>query len=114
MKTSSIDRVVGKISDEEKLDILTKYETLFKRQNKTRLELSPLSKTRDQLKIIEEVNEATNAIRRKYELEDFDVPEDNLHIIKKENWNLPEVNEIFLPEIQSILLKEHHETPVSQ
>lgn len=106
MKTSSIDKVVGKLSDEEKLAVLAEKEQLFKRQNETRLELSPLSKTRDQLKIIEEVNDATNAIRRKYGLGDFDVSEENVHIVAKETWGDVSPDEFFVPETQSILLKQ--------
>lgn len=105
MKTSSIDKVVGNLSDAEKLAVLTETERIFKKQN-TYWELAPLSKTRDQLKIITEVNEATNAIRRKYGLEDFNIPEDNIHVIKKEKWGSLGANEFFVPETQSILLEE--------
>lgn len=106
MKTSSIDHVVGKLSDAEKLQILAEQEKLFKRQNGVRLDLDPLSKTRDQLEIIKQVNEATNALRQRYGLEGFDVSEENVHIIKKEIWNGTKTDALFIPKTQSIFLKE--------
>lgn len=106
MKTSSIDKVVGNLSDKEKLAVLAEKERLFKRQNNVRLELESLSKTRDQLKIIEEVNEATNALRRKYGLVDFDVSEENVHIASRETWGDINHDGFFVPETQSILLKQ--------
>ncbi len=106
MKTSSIEHVVGNLSDEEKLAILGEKEKLFKRQSNVRLDMDTLSKTMDQLAIIKQVNEATNATRQKYGLEDFDVSEENIHVIRKETWRGTKTDELFIPKTQSIFVKE--------
>jgi hypothetical protein len=106
MKKSSIDRVVGKFSDGERQLVLMEKEELFKRQNSIRLELNPLSKTRDQLKIIEEVSEATNTLRRRYGLEDFDVLENNVHVLGAHAWREAKADSLFIPKTQSIFVKE--------
>lgn len=105
-KTSSIDRVVGNLSDFKKAMILHKYAAIFNKQNNAEMHRDSRSKTRDQLQIIREVNTATNALRRKYGLEDFDVPENNVHIIKEEVWGLPSADWLFSPEQQCVFVKE--------
>lgn len=109
MKTSSIDRSVGNFSEPQRQALYVAYQKVFNGQNIARLNRASLSKTRDQLKIIAEANAATNALRRKYGLENFDVPPENIHIIKKEVWgapSTPNVDIFFTPLIQSIFLKD--------
>ncbi|MBI2120242.1 MAG: hypothetical protein HYT94_01300 [Parcubacteria group bacterium] len=106
MKTSSIDRVVGNLSRARKSAFLKGQAGIFHTQNIARLNRASLSKTRDQLKILAEVNTATNILRQKYGLEDFDVPSENVHIIKKETWDTLATDVFFMAETQNIFLKE--------
>lgn len=106
MKKSSIETVVG-VSDAEKTAILKSYTEIFNGQkNMPHLFASSRSKTGDELKILALVNEATNAMRRKCGLENFDVPPNNVHIIQKKFWDNPHTVFVFLPQAQNILLEE--------
>lgn len=58
------------------------------------------------MKILALVNEATNALRRKCGLENFDVPPDNVHIIQEKFWDNPHTALVFLPQAQNIMLEE--------
>lgn len=106
MKTSSIDRVVGNLSEAQRQKLCAAYQEVFNGQNIAVLNRASLSKTRDQLKIIAEANEATNVLRRKYGLADFDVPPENIHIIKKEVWGTERAATFFTPLTQSIFLED--------
>lgn len=107
MKKSSIDQVVG-VSDDERTAILKRYaEIVFNGQkNMPRLFEKSRSKTGDELQILALANKATNAMRRKCGLENFDVPPDNVHIIQKKFWDNPYTALIFLPQAQNIILEE--------
>jgi hypothetical protein len=107
MKTSSVDRIVGNLSDEQKTRFLHLMQEIFKGQRGIpRLYAASRSKTKDQIKILAEVNAATNDLRWKYGLENFDVPNDNVHVIKKEFWDCPGISAIFIPRAQNIMMKE--------
>jgi hypothetical protein len=79
-KKSSISRIVGKIPEEKKQELLKKYEDLFADQQK---EITERKKTPEEVEILALVNKATNEILQKYGLPVFDIPPENSHVIKK-------------------------------
>lgn len=78
--------MVGNLPENKKEEIMKEMENNFQNQGFEGLEKKELKKTPEQIKIIALANEFTNEIRRKYGLENFDIPEKNIHIIKKEAW----------------------------
>ena len=105
-KSSSLDKVVGKVSEEEKKKIFDTFKTRFETTDIPKLKELEREKTPEERQMLREINEATNAIRRKFGLEDFDIPEENIHVIPKENWATEGETAVSLPELQTILLRE--------
>lgn len=90
---SSIERIVGNIPEPEKDRILDNMDDVFNEQEFADLEEHEMEKTPEQLQIISLVNDATNELRRKYGLENFDVPPANIHVMSKEWWRKKEKND---------------------
>lgn len=85
----SVKRVVGKVSESEKEKIFQRQRDEFRGQEsfkaRKRQEWLPnkeKEKTQEELAIVSMVNDLTNKILRKYGLESFDVPPENIHITK--------------------------------
>lgn len=85
-KFSSFDRVIGDISEIEKEQILQEKGERFDYQVFEELKGKEREKTPEELQIISLVNEATNEVRQKYGLENFDIPPENIHVINEEAW----------------------------
>lgn len=104
-KFSSVERVVGKIPDDDKEEIIQKIGERFGNQSFRELEGKEREKTPEEIKIISLVNDATNEVRRMYGLEDFDVPPGNVHIIKENEWPKKQGG-LYRIELQGVLMKE--------
>lgn len=82
---SSIDRMVGG-SKEEREYLKKLFCSQFENQNFAELEGKEKPKTPEQERIIELVNSTINRIREKYNLKDFEMPSENIHVIDHEQW----------------------------
>lgn len=85
-RKSSFERVVGNISETQKGEILQEKEEGFDNQIFGYLKGKEREKTPEELQVIALANDMTNEIRRQYGLDDFDVPANNIHIVRKEHW----------------------------
>lgn len=67
-------------------------------------------KSPEELQLIGIANDMTNEIRRQYGLDDFDVPPENIHIIKKEKWpeNYDSTSAFYNSELQGVVMEDHH------
>lgn len=83
---SSINRVVGAASDERKKAITEEKELYFKEQPFPYLKSQERTKTPDEAKIISLVNDATDTVRKRFGLNTFEIPSDNIHIVPEEIW----------------------------
>jgi len=104
-KFSSINRVVGNMSESGKEQILANQAERFNDQVFKDLEGKEKEKTSEELQIIALVNDATNELRQKYGLENFDIPANNIHIITKDNWSRDE-SALYASNLQAVALKE--------
>jgi hypothetical protein len=82
-KKSSISRIVGKIPEEKKQELLKQYEDIFFDQQR---EEGERKKTPEELEIMEMVNQTTNEILTKYGLPHFDIPPENNHVIHEQSF----------------------------
>lgn len=105
-KSSSFERIIGDISDAEKSDILRKMEDRFADQFFAEFEGKERKKTPEELKIISLANAATNQWRRKYGLKDFNVPQNNVHIIAENMWPQEKGTALFNSMLQAIAMRE--------
>ena len=106
-KLSSIDKVVGNISEEDKGKIFQDNKERFDNQIFEDLKGKEREKTPEELEIILLVNEATNEIRQKYGLSDFDVPSKNIHILLEEEWPTRNKSLAFYnSKLQAVALRE--------
>ncbi len=107
MAKSSFERVVGGISDIEKEKILQGMEERFDDQEFEDLVGKEREKTHEELEIIDLANKITNELRRRYGLENFDIPPQNIHVIKESEW--PEDkkgNATYISEYQGVAARE--------
>ena len=109
-KKSSIERVVGNISETERERIMEKKTERFNDQIFEDLAEKEREKSPEELQLIEIANDLTNEIRRQYGLENFDVPAENIHIIKKEKWpeNYDSTSAFYNSELQGVVMEDHH------
>ncbi|MEA3272812.1 MAG: hypothetical protein U9P90_04065 [Patescibacteria group bacterium] len=106
---SSIERVEGVREEEKKKEILEVMGEIFDSQIFEELKEREREKTPEELQIIDIANDATNKLREYFGLEDFDIPADNIHVIKEKVWeNSPYKNKaaIFALEKQSVVMRE--------
>jgi hypothetical protein len=106
-KYSSFERVVGKATKDEKQKILNKSEENFFSQRIEDLTGKEREKKPEEIEIINLANQCTNEIRRKYGLKKFDIPAQNIHIIKKEEWPDNDNDASYVSMLQAIGIKEH-------
>lgn len=105
-KFSSIRRVVGKVSENGKKTILQESGKRFGNQDYEELKDKEREKTPKELQIINLANQLTNEIRQKYGLPVFDVPPENIHVIKKDEWLSKRSDGAYRQWLQYIVLKE--------
>src|SRR3989344_353913 len=86
MKESAINKVIGDISEEKKAAILKQRKDIFEKQQFKDLRELEKEKTPEELYVINLVNDVTNQVCRDLGLEDFNIAEKNVHVIKKEKW----------------------------
>lgn len=103
---SSFERVIGNIPDNEKEQILQEKGERFDNQIFEELKGKEREKTPEELKIISLANEATNEIRQKYGLENFDIPPENIHVINEESWPKNRGTAFYNSALQSIASRE--------
>ncbi len=102
----SFERVIGSNSDAEQEKILREAGERFDDQAFESLKDKEREKTPDEFKMISLANAATNEIRRKYGLDDFNVPADNIHVIKKEAWWKEKSSGVFVARLQGVAIEE--------
>jgi len=105
-KFSSFDRVIGKASESEKKGILLESEAMFADQIFEDLEGKEREKTPEELVIISLANDLTNEVRREYGLENFDIPEKNIHVIYKKDWPKDRGMAHYFSMLQGIAIQE--------
>jgi len=81
VKTSMIDGVVG-ASHEESAEIMEELRNRFENPHFPEISKFEKKKTERDLRIIEDVNKATNELRINAGLEPFDIPAKNIHILR--------------------------------
>src|SRR6266481_7332039 len=86
MGYSSFERVVGSVSDAEKENIRREFDDQFDDQAFESLVGKEREKTPEELRIITLANQLTNELRKEHGLADFDIPAQNIHIIKEDEW----------------------------
>lgn len=106
IRRSAVERVVGGISPEEKERLLAQAEEIFDEQAFKELEGKERKKTPEELKIISLVNEATNELRRRYGLDNFDIPPKNIHVIKRDDWKNKGIVAFYATTKQAVATKE--------
>jgi len=97
---SSISRHIG--SPEAIQRVLSTQANIFKEQKELEHERP---KTPEELRVLAIVQEATNALREKYGLPAFNIPEQNIHVIKRRFWENPS-GTFYTPESESITIGE--------
>jgi len=105
-KFSSLDHVVGNITEEEKNEIFEKRKKMFETTDIEGLKKIEREKTPEEKEVLLEINEATNKLRQKYGLEDFTIPEGNMHIIRKNEWASQGETAVALPDLECVLIHE--------
>lgn len=103
-KFSAYERVIGDISEAEKEQILLRKGERFDDQFFEGMKGKEREKTPEELEIISLVDEATNKLRQKYGLEDFNIPAKNIHVIKEEEWSPTEAG---LPKGKGVAVYNH-------
>ena len=86
IKLINVERVVGNIPETVKEQILREREERFNDQDFETLKDKEREKTPEEIEIIGLVNGITNEIRKKYGLEEFNIPPDNIHVIEQDKW----------------------------
>lgn len=105
-KLSSFERVVGKISESAKEQILRDKGERFNDQAFENLKGKEREKTPGELEIISLANQATNDIRHRYGLEDFDIPSKNIHVVVEEAWPQEKTTAMYNSMLQGIAMRE--------
>ncbi len=102
---SSIREVVGKNSEEEKISILRTFEGRFAHQVPDGFIGEDREKKPEELVAISLANDWTNGLRRKYGLDDFDVPPQNVRVVDPLKWQHEGSNGFFQAEFQNVVIK---------
>jgi len=79
-KKSSIERVIGTTKEWEE-EIKEIHAQEFAKKNIEEVKDIEFEKTQEQIKIIDFVNEETNKLLAKYNLPEFDIPSNNVHLV---------------------------------
>jgi hypothetical protein len=86
MKTSPLNKIVGLPPPNKKEEIFTERERRFKTSEIRGIKEIEKEKTPKEKQIIALLNKETNELLEKFELEYFTIPEENIHVIRKEKW----------------------------
>lgn len=105
-KFSSFERVVGNISEAGKEQILRDKGERFDDQVFEDLRGKEREKTSEELQIISLANEATNEIRQRYGLKNFDILPDNIHVVTEEAWPREKSMAFYNSMLQGIATRE--------
>ena len=84
-KQSSVDRVAGQLTDEQRRLLLFKKKIDFENQESRLPFENVIEKSEDDLRMISEINTAINGLRKKFGLDEFIVPEKNVHFFVDKN-----------------------------
>jgi len=104
-KLSSIDRVVGNMSEEFRELVFKARADFFDNQKFKELEGKEREKTPEEVRIISLANDLTNETIKKYGLKDFDIPAKNIHIIE-ERWLSGKASGIYNPTVQVVMMRD--------
>jgi len=109
MGQSSFERIVGNVSAAEKKKIKKEFDDQFDDQLFKALIGKEREKTQEELQIIALANKLTNELRKEHGLDEFDIPAQNFHIIKGDEWPKRREKEdgIYMSSIQAVLSREH-------
>jgi len=105
-KFSSFERVVGNVSKAEKEQILLGKRERFDDQIFEELKGKESEKTPEELEIISFANKATNEIRQRYGLDNFDIPSKNIHLITEQAWPREKGDAFYNSMLQGIAIRE--------
>ena len=105
-KFSSFERVFGNISETKKEQIIRDKGERFDDQIFEDLKGKEREKKSEELQIISLANEATNKIRQKYGLENFDIPPDNFHVVTEEAWPEEKDAAFYNSMLQAVAVRE--------
>lgn len=109
-KFSSFERVVGNIHESVKEIVLNEANERFRNQKFESLIKRERQKTPEELHILTLANSATNEARQQYGLDDYDIPAENIHIIKDKAWGEGKDEKgsfgLYEPELQRIMMRE--------
>lgn len=106
IKLANIERVVGNIPESMKEQILRQREERFNDQEFEVLKGKEREKTPEEVEIINLVNGLTNEIRQKYGLEEFDIPPENIHVVKNNQWVQKGHDAVFNSILQAVAMRE--------
>lgn len=87
LKGTATDRIVGKMTDKERQERLLKKINLFSKQERHALPDVEREKTKKEIELLNRANDLTNELLQEMGLEAFDVPLENIHIIKASKWD---------------------------
>jgi len=111
-KQSSIKKIIGSIDEEGREELREEFARRFSEQEIAEFKEKEIEKTSDQIEIIKFVNDETNKLLEKYGLPRFDIPSDNVHLLKEKDYKKffeikkeKEARGNFLPYYQSIFIK---------
>src|SRR5260370_27014729 len=114
MGKSSFERIVGSVSAAEKENIKREFDDQFDDQAFEALVGKEREQTPEELRIIALANELTNKHRKEHDLDDFDIPAQNIHIIKEDEWpNHKKASAIYISSMQAVVLREQEANLVS-
>jgi len=111
MEKFSIDPVnepiigIAGVNNELEERIIRNRKEDFLNQDFKELEGKEVEKTFEHIKMIDWANAATNELRRKFGLPDFNIPAQNIHLIKEEFWK-HEVRAFFESKYRAIMINE--------
>lgn len=108
MRGSSFERVVGDVSEAEKERILREKAEYFDNERFEIVVAEEREKTPTELRIISLANRFTNELRRRYGLDDFDIPPGNIHVIKEDARAHFEGPAVYNPSLQMVAVREDH------
>jgi hypothetical protein len=105
-RESSIQRVVGNMPQAYKEGVLNGARNRFRDQVFEELEGKEKQKTPEQIQLIQDVDVATNELLTEYDLPEFSVPPENIHVISDNNWDEVKGSAFFNPSSQAIAVRE--------
>lgn len=107
---SSIERIVGDVSEVEKEKTFCLMDDRFDNQRYEYLAKLERDKTPEELQAITVANEVTNQLRKQYGLENLDIPPENIHVVEEKKWPAEEhggaFTGLYLAQFQAAVVRE--------